>query len=169
MTGDSPMIPDDPDLGYDPRKLFHLGYVVPNMERSIKAWTKLGAEILVPPAIDPIQKVSCALLLFRGAAPIELVAPLDATDSPVANRLARGGGLDHICLFTDDLASDLNDLVAGGAQVVAEPSYGAVFDREIAFALTRVGLVVELMTKRRIGKHAVDPLGEATAIWGLNS
>ncbi|MBX9467202.1 MAG: VOC family protein [Rhizobium sp.] len=154
-------------LGYDPRRLFHLGYVVPNMDRSVKAWIRMGAQILVPPSIDATQQVNCALLVFKGAVPIELVAPLDAIDSPVRNRLARGGGLDHTCIFSDDVAGDLSALVEEGASIAVAPCYGSVFDREIAFAVTRVGLVVELMSRQRAGLAKIDPLAGAASLWGF--
>lgn len=146
------------DPSFDPRKVFHWGYVVPNMDRALKGWTAIGALIVVPPAPDPIQKVTCSLLIFRGAVPIELVAPIVATDNPVKNRLAKGGGLDHLCLFTDDLKVDLESFVSEGAAVVVPPCYGEVFDRELAFVVTRVGLVVELMSWRAVGRHSKDPL-----------
>jgi len=144
--------------GFDPRRVFHWGFVVPDMTRAVETWTRQGATMLVPPAVDPIQNVSCALLIYQNAAPIELVAPLPSGRNPVAGRLARGGGLDHVCLFTDDIAVDLKMLRGDGGLVVVEPCYGAVFDRELAFVATRAGLVVELMTTRPVGRQAVDPL-----------
>lgn len=145
-------------LELDPRKVFHWGYVVPNMDRALKAWTAMGALVVVPPAQDHRQKVFCSLLIFKGAVPIELVAPVSMTDSPIKNRLAKGGGLDHLCLFTDDMEADLRSFVGDGASVVVPPTYGEVFDRELAFLVTRVGLVVELMGRRALGRHATDPL-----------
>ncbi len=131
----------------------------------MKAWTKLGAQVVVPPTVDPIQKVACSLLIFKGSTPIELVAPVDRNDNPVKNRLAQGGGLDHICLFSDDVASDLATFVADGASIAVAPCYGVAFDREIAFAVTRVGLVVEFMSKLRVGLSEHDPLAAAVHLW----
>jgi len=145
-------------LELDPLKVFHWGYVVPNMDRALKAWTAMGAVVVVPPAQDRCQKVFCSLLIFKGAVPIELVAPVSMTDNPIKNRLARGGGLDHLCLFTDDLEADVQSFIGDGALVAVPPTYGEVFDRELAFLVTRVGLVVELMTRRALGRHATDPL-----------
>ena len=61
---------------FDPRRVFHWGYVAPNMDRAVKQWTTIGAELIVPAAHDPIQNVLCSLLVFRGAAPIGLVAAI---------------------------------------------------------------------------------------------
>lgn len=127
----------------------HIGYVVPKMERSLAQWIQVGAQIIIPPTADPIQRVSCALISFAGALPIELVAPLgDASESPVGQRLKRGGGMDHVCLFTDDMDRDIATYVTGGALLVVEPVYGCVFNRTIAFLQLRTGLVLELMTRR---------------------
>lgn len=146
------------DLAFDPRRVFHWGYVVPDMARALTAWQKAGAAVVVPPAIDPIQNVACALLVYKGAAPIELVAPLPEAKNPLESRLKKGGGLDHVCLFTDDLESDLAALVTEGGITVVEPCYGAVFDRQLAFVVTRMGLTVELMTRTATGRAASDPL-----------
>ncbi len=138
-------------------KVFHWGYVVPNIDRAIKTWTRTGSTVIVSPEVDPIQRVSCALLLFESAILIELVAPI-SEDSPVKQRLARGGGLDHVCFFADDVAASLSNLNARGAVTVVSPCYGAVFDRELAFAMTRGGLLVELMSCKALGRQANDPL-----------
>lgn len=142
---------------FDPRRVFHWGYAVPDMEQALEAWRQSGAHIIVPPAPDPIQNVSCALLVFREAAPIELVAPLNEAH-PLKSRLKKGGGLDHVCLFTDDIHADIADFEKRGAITVVAPCYGAVFDRTLAFLMTPVGLVVELMTRQPVGQHRTDPL-----------
>jgi methylmalonyl-CoA/ethylmalonyl-CoA epimerase len=144
---------------FDPTQLFHLGYVVPSMERAVAVWERMGATLVVAAAPDPIQRVTCALLSFQHAVLIELVSPL-SDDSPVRGRLAKGGGLDHICLFADDVPSDVLAAEARGAMVVVQPCYGAVFDRELAFVLTRGGLVVEFMSRGPVGKANRDPLAD---------
>lgn len=147
-------------MEFDPRRVFHWGYVVPNMERALTSWQKAGAVVLVPPAIDPIQNVACALLVYKGAAPIELVSPLPEGPNPVEGRLKKGGGLDHVCLFAADLEADLEAMRQEGAITVVEPCYGAVFDRRLAFVVTRMGLTVELMTRSPVGRLPQDPLAE---------
>ncbi|BCH25752.1 VOC family protein [Mesorhizobium sp. L-8-3] len=146
------------DIVFDPRKVFHYGYVVPNMDRALRTWTRQGAVIVVPPSVDPIQNVSCALLVYLDSVPIELVAPLPEGPNPVASRLSKGGGLDHVCLFSDDLDGDLEKLAAeGGIQLVA-PCFGAVFKRRLAFVATRAGLIVEMMTRAMVDGAGPDPL-----------
>ena len=104
-------------------EVFHWGYVVPNMERAIKHWSASGALLIVPPALDPIQNVFCALLTYKGAVAIELVAPNPVGSHPLGSRLAKGGGLDHVCFFCDDVASAIKNLRDDGG-VVARAELG---------------------------------------------
>ena len=143
----------------DTHSMFHLGYVVRDMAIAVRKWQGIGAQIIVPPTVDPIQNVICALLSYKSAVPIELVSPADGGANPLASRLAKGGGLDHICLFSDDVEADLFTAVAEGGVVAVPPSYGAVFDRTIAFVVTRPGLVVEYMSRQALGRIPEDPLG----------
>ncbi len=88
MSSISDVASDQMDLEFEPRNVFHWGFVVPNMERAVKSWTAMGAHLVVPPSLDPLQGVSCALLILHGSAPIELVAPTDPVDNPIKNRLS---------------------------------------------------------------------------------
>jgi methylmalonyl-CoA/ethylmalonyl-CoA epimerase len=140
------------------RDIAHIGYVAPQMERALATWQRAGAEIIVPPALDPIQNVMCALLVVAGIVPVELVAPMPSGPNPVATRLSKGGGIDHVCIYVDDVAAAFADQLAQKSMGVVEPHYGAVFDRDIAFVVTRGGLVLELMQRRAQGRLPADPL-----------
>jgi methylmalonyl-CoA/ethylmalonyl-CoA epimerase len=122
-----------------------MGYVVADMTRGIRRFVAEGAEVVIEPTADPLQRVSCCLLRCDGAVDIELVAPLVPGDSPVESRLRRGGGLDHICYATDDLASALEREESSGSLVVCPPVFAVTFGRDIAFVQRRSGLVVEFM------------------------
>jgi methylmalonyl-CoA/ethylmalonyl-CoA epimerase len=128
-------------------ELAHLGYVVRDMARSIQRFETEGAVVLIAPTEDPIQRVSCCLLRLDDAVLLELVAPLVPGDSPVESRLKRGGGLDHICYFVDDVADTIATERAAGSLVVCEPVHAVTFDRVVAFVQRRSGLVVEFMSK----------------------
>lgn len=143
---------------FDSQAIFHIGYVVKNMRRSVKTWEKNGANLIVPAAVDPIQNVECALFFWKDSAAIELVAPMKTGPNPVENRLSKGGGLDHICVFSDDLEADVEAAQLDGGMLVVPPCYGAVFDRNLAFIQTRLGLTVEYMTRKPVGKLPLDPL-----------
>jgi methylmalonyl-CoA/ethylmalonyl-CoA epimerase len=132
----------------DSWKMGHVGYVVKNMEGALKRFAKEGCSVLIPATDDPIQKVSCALLSMPGDCNIELVAPLDGQESPLTGRLARQGGLDHICFIVPDLAEAFSQEVERGSLPVCQPTFAITFNADIAFVHRRSGLVVELMAFR---------------------
>jgi methylmalonyl-CoA/ethylmalonyl-CoA epimerase len=133
------------------RELAHLGYVVPAIEPALRRFVQEGAEVLIEPTVDPIQRVSCCVVRGDGGVAIELVAPLVRGDSPVEARLKRGGGLDHICYLVDDLDAALAEERALGALVVCDPVPAVTFGRLVAFVQRRSGMVIELM-----GRTPVD-------------
>lgn len=148
------------DSGFDKAEIFHWGYVVPNMDRAIKYWGVTGARLIVPPALDPIQNVICALLTYKETATIELVAPNVTGPHPLGSRLAKGGGLDHVCFFCHNVAAAVEKLRDEGGVVAVERTYGAVFDRELAFVVNRAGLLIEVMSNKASERLPVDPLAE---------
>lgn len=129
------------------RTLAHVGYVVRDMTGALRRFEREGAEVIIPPGHDPVQRVEVCLIRCEGV-DMELVAPADPEDCPVKARLAQGGGLDHICFHVDDLEAALAEERSHGALIVCEPCYAAVFRETVAFVHRRSGLVVELMTKR---------------------
>lgn len=132
-----------------PPGLAHIGYVVRNVDKAMKRWVGQGYEVWIEPTEDPIQSVVVALL-SDGTTPIELVGPIEGADeSPVESRLARGGGLDHLCFYVDDVAVALAAEVEHGSMVVCEPVYAVAFERTIGFVQRRTGLVVEFMSCER--------------------
>ena len=80
------------DIKASPQRVWS---IVSDMEAAIRRWSETGAEVVIEPTDDPIQRVTCCLLRTDGSVDIELVAPITPGDSPVDNRLKRGGGLDH--------------------------------------------------------------------------
>lgn len=141
--------------------LSHIGYAVPNMDVAVNRWLKAGATTKIEPTIDPIQKVNCSLLTMQGEIPIELIAPADENqpnESPIYNRLKKGGGLDHICLFCDDINEAITEYELCGGILISGPCYGCVFDRNIAFLIMRTGLTIELMEKNSLRIAEKDPL-----------
>jgi methylmalonyl-CoA/ethylmalonyl-CoA epimerase len=127
--------------------LAHIGYVVRDMHRALRRFEAEGAEVVIAPTDDPLQRVSCCLLRIDDAVLVELVAPLTPGDSPVESRLKRGGGLDHICYFVEDISEALVSERSAGSIVVCEPVYAVTFDRQIAFVQRRSGLVIEYMSR----------------------
>ena len=86
---------------------------------------KVPFPVWSPPAVDPIQNSWCSLSVYRASIPIELVAPRPSVRNIRARarfqtrlRNSGGGRLDNICLFSDDLAADIQDFSAAGGTVV---------------------------------------------------
>ncbi|MEM9200697.1 MAG: VOC family protein [Actinomycetota bacterium] len=131
-------------------ELAHVGYVVKDIERGINRFEREGAVLTLEATPDPIQGVYVCLLRVDGAVDIELVSPIEPGSSPVESRLARGGGLDHLCYFVDDVEGALADDEQKGSLIVCPPTYACAFERTIGFAQRRTGLVVEYMSRETV-------------------
>jgi methylmalonyl-CoA/ethylmalonyl-CoA epimerase len=132
----------------DSLTIAHLGYVVRAMAPAIRRFEDEGARVLIDPVLDPLQHVEVCRLELEGGVQVELVAPTDHPECPVMSRLARGGGLDHICYSVESLEPVLAREKERGAIVVCPPTYAVAFDRDVAFVHRRSGLVVEFMTRQ---------------------
>lgn len=135
----------DRDLGPG---LHHVGYVVAKMAAAVRRFVESGAEVLIGPIDDPGLGVACALLRLPEGVDIELVAPLEGHVSPLTARLRRGGGLDHLCFWVDDLSAALNRELDRDAVLLVAPTIAITFGTQVAFVQRRGGLVVELMSAR---------------------
>jgi len=139
-------------------KLHHLGWVGSDLARMRAAFERDGAELVSPPIDDPIQRVTVQFLREPATGELwELVVPLgDPAGSPLASRLGRGGGLDHVCYELEAGDGTLDDRVAAelarGARVVCEPVLAAAFARRIAFVFRRSRRLIELVEPRRPGQ-----------------
>jgi methylmalonyl-CoA/ethylmalonyl-CoA epimerase len=138
-------------------RLHHLGYVGRDLAVMARRFLAEGAEPLGEPVEDPVQRVRVQFLREPHSGELwELVAPLHAVeDSPLASRLARGGGLDHVCYELGPGDGSLEDVLGRergrGGQVVCEPVPAAAFHRRIAFVFRRSGRLVEFVEERPPG------------------
>jgi glyoxalase/bleomycin resistance protein/dioxygenase superfamily protein len=139
-------------------KLHHLGWVGNDLARMRTAFERDGAEVVSAPIDDPIQRVIVQFLRQPATGELwELVVPLgEVADSPLAGRLARGGGLDHVCYELDAGDGTLDDVVAAevarGARIVCEPVVAAAFSRRIAFVFRRSRRLIEFVEARQPGQ-----------------
>lgn len=145
-------------------RLHHLGYVGKDLAAMARRFLAEGAEpVPCPggpggePVEDPVQRVRVQFLRAPGTGEIwELVAPLGPPeDSPLAGRLGRGGGLDHVCYELEASDGGLEEALEGerarGGQIVCAPVLAAAFQRRIAFVFRRSGRLVELVEARPAG------------------
>lgn len=126
-------------------KIAHLGYVVNNIEDSLKLWVSTGYSVHIGKTYDPLQNVYCLLLSKPGEPNIELVAPHAEGSNPLGSRLKRGGGLDHICFYSLDLAKSLDEEIANNSIVICKPTFASMFNCKIAFVYRRCGLIIEYL------------------------
>ena len=143
-------------LGF-PLRLHHIGYVVSNIEASIRGFMhSLGMTWDGQIFHDPTQRVRVTFLATGpNCAQIELVEP-SGDKSPVATFLAaRGGGQHHLCYEVDDIDQALAAFKSRKAAIVQRPCPAVAFDgRRIAWFITREKLVVELLEVKRLEKPA---------------
>lgn len=138
-------------------RLHHLGYVGDKLALMQRRFAAEGGEALGPPVADPTQRVQVQFYREARSGELwELVVPLTtAEESPLRGRLARGGGLDHVCYELEADDPDLDAVVAAevarGAVVVCAPVMAAAFDRRVAFVYRRSGRLVEYVEARAAG------------------
>jgi methylmalonyl-CoA/ethylmalonyl-CoA epimerase len=125
----------------------HVGVAVRNLHDSIPIFKNLFSyELASGPFSDPIQNVSvCFLTRGQGDSLIELVAPL-GPNSPIDLTLKKGGGAYHICYQVPDIRAAIEHLTGQGSFLLSGPVPARALDmREIAWLMTDVGLLVELV------------------------
>lgn len=107
----------------------HVAVVVRSIDEALPRYADLfGWHAVEAPRIFASQRVRLCFLVTGPdpAAKIELIEPID-DESGVARFLAaRGEGLHHVCLRSDDLPADLATLAAAEAELIDhEPRPGA--------------------------------------------
>ena len=86
-------------------KIHHIGIVVNNVEEAVNRHNKLfGQENNIIYEVVPSQRVRIALIGEKPGEYIEYIEPLNE-NSPVYSLYRRGGGLHHICYYTNNLST----------------------------------------------------------------
>jgi methylmalonyl-CoA/ethylmalonyl-CoA epimerase len=139
-------------------RLHHLGFVGHDLATMQRRFRKESAAELTAPIDDPIQRVVVQFYRDRTTGEVwEIIAPLGTLEgSPLAGRVSRGGGLDHVCYELDAADGTLEDVLAaeraGGAHIACPPVPSTAFvGRRIAFVVRRSGRVVEYVEERAAG------------------
>jgi methylmalonyl-CoA/ethylmalonyl-CoA epimerase len=129
--------------------IHHVAIVVRSIDASLERYRRLfGWEPEREPFIFPSQRVRLCFLATGDApaARVELVEPLDEESGVGRFLAARGEGLHHVCLVSDDLPRDLAALAAAEAELIDRaPRPGA--HGEVAFIHPRSlnGVLWELL------------------------
>jgi len=101
-------------------KINHIGIVVENIEQALQVYRDAIGLPLDHIVEEPDEQVRVAFLPAAGGQ-IELIQPT-TSDSGVARFLARRGeGLHHICLEVGSLEATIQQMAAGGLEVLGEP------------------------------------------------
>ena len=128
--------------------IHHVGVAVADLDEAVATWGRLfGAEVEVRETVAD-QGVETALLRV-GDGRIELLASLDA-DTPVGKFLdRRGPGVHHVAFEVDDVATELERLAAGGAELIDEQPRLGLEGREVAFIHPHAtgGVLAELVAR----------------------
>lgn len=131
--------------------IHHVAVVVGSIAESLPRYEALfGWRAERPPFDFPSQGVRLCFLATGGdgAARIELVEPVEP-DAGVARFLAaRGEGVHHVCLLSDDLPADLEALAAAEADLIdREPRPGAHGSVAFIHPRTLNGVLWELLQR----------------------
>src|SRR5919198_1719063 len=114
------------------RGIHHLGIAVENLDEAVATYERLfGAEVERRGSVAD-QGVEAASLRV-GSGRVELLASL-GEETPVGKFLARRGpGMHHVAYEVDDVGEALDELSAGGAELVDERPRRGLFGLEVAF------------------------------------
>jgi methylmalonyl-CoA/ethylmalonyl-CoA epimerase len=132
--------------------IHHIAVVVRSIEASLPRYGELfGLDAESSPRIFEPQGVRLCFLRTGPdpAARIELVEPIDSTSGVARFLAARGEGLHHVCLATDDLPASLEELVAREAELIDNTPRPGAHGR-VAFVHPRTldGVLWELLDPR---------------------
>lgn len=139
-------------------RFHHYGFVGRDLATLQRRFAAESSDELTPAIADQTQRVYVQFYRDRITADVwEIIAPLTTVeDSPLAGRIARGGGLDHACYELDATDGTLEDIIAAeralGAKLAVSPIHAAAFGRRIAFVLRRSGRLIEYVEPRRPGQ-----------------
>jgi len=116
----------------EPHGIHHLGVAVEDLDSAVATYEQLFGAQLEHRETVADQGVEAASLRI-GSDRVELLAAL-GDDTPVGRFLSkRGPGMHHVAYEVDDVGAAIDDLAAGGAELVdARPRRG-LFGLQVAF------------------------------------
>ena len=112
--------------------IHHLGVAVADLDEAVATYERLfGAELEHRQTV-PEQGVEAAAVLI-GDGRVELLASL-GEETPVGKFLTkRGPGMHHVAFAVDDVAAELEELAAQGAELIDERPRTGLFGLQVAF------------------------------------
>jgi methylmalonyl-CoA epimerase len=112
--------------------IHHLGVAVADLDAAVATYERLfGAELEHRARVED-QGVEAASLRI-GDSRVELLSSL-GEDTPVGRFLERRGpGMHHVAYEVDDMRGSLDELAAGGAELIDTEPRAGLFGLEVAF------------------------------------
>jgi methylmalonyl-CoA/ethylmalonyl-CoA epimerase len=131
------------------RALHHIGILVPDIAKAAQDFSRRHQYRIASAVYH--DAVQTAHVQFLDGDPsgicLELVTP-DSPNSKLTNALKRGGGLNHLCYFSDNIEEDCAQLRAVGCLILHQPTTAtAFFPRRIAWLMGKDGIPIELLEK----------------------
>ena len=123
----------------------HIGIVVEDVHEALKFWRDALGLPLAQVEHNEDEQVDIAFLPL-GDSEIELIAPF-TEESGVARYLAkRGTGMHHLCLEVADIDATMQQLIAGGTELINETPRTRPDGRRYAFVHPKStgGVLLEL-------------------------
>ena len=116
----------------EPRGIHHLGVAVEDLDAALQTYERLLGARLEHRATMADQGVEAASVRV-GDGRVELLSAL-GEDTPVGRFLAkRGPGMHHVAYEVEDVGAALEELAAGGAELIDERPRRGLFGLEVAF------------------------------------
>ena len=126
-------------------KTDHIGYLVKNIEKSVKYFSDLGFQKEGEVVYDPLRDIDILFMTNDGYR-VELVAP--RSENSVVNSLYKKIGTSpyHICYCCDDIEEARNELREKGFVPVNESMPAVAFgNRNVCFLFNRNVGIIELV------------------------
>ncbi len=131
-------------------KLDHIGIAVANLEESIKFYNQvLGLDVSATEELPDRQLRICMVDMGVGGANIELLWPTHP-DSAVAKFIEKKGpGIHHICYRVNDVAAEIEKLIAAGVKMIDSQARPGAHETLVAFVHPKSagGVLTELAQK----------------------
>jgi len=130
-------------------KVHHIGYIVDNMENSIKEFEGLGFKILQKNQYDEIRDINICFI-ENGGIIIELVQP-KTKESVIYKMAGKYKNMPyHICYETDDMDRDIERLKQRGYMVIQKPERApAINNSKVVFLMHLDMGIIELLEKNK--------------------
>ena len=125
----------------------HIGYLVKNMEKSIRKFQLLGYVQTTQTVYDPIRKIDITFMEKDGYR-VELVST-DDPQSVVYNLYGKYKNAPyHICYETEDLERSVAELSKNGFAQIAPPCAApAIRDKRVVFLMNSAIGMIELVER----------------------